>query len=102
MRIRTANLRHGPDVAGHSDSAPAWLIAEKAYDKAIEALHELGRTLEALQETEHARAARLDGDHQSELKHHVVEALRDAQNLTHRANRHLRTLMQKGSANDAD
>lgn len=85
---------------GHTDSLPAWLVVEKAYDKAIDALHELGRELEALDQLEHARAARLDGDHQSEVKKLAVEALRDAKNLTDRANRHLRQLMQRDKAND--
>lgn len=76
------------------------MTVEKAYDAAIDKLHELGRTLEELGELEHARAARLDGDHQSELKRSALEAVRDAKNLTQRAERHLRSLMKRDSAND--
>ena len=69
----------------------------------MQALHELGRRLEALAEIEHACAARRDGDHYAELQKQFRQAMRDAEALQQRADRHLRQIAatMKG-ANDND
>lgn len=66
----------------------------------ITAFHNLGRTLEKHGCTEHALAARKDGDHWSELYEHAKSAIRDALNLKHRAVRHLRALAKGTPSND--
>ncbi len=89
MRVQPGNLQVRSDAEGHRDSLTHWLKASAAYTDAINALHAL--------------AARRDGDHYAELYKQAKQAIRDAQALQQRAERHLRQIARgmKGS-NDAD
>lgn len=108
MSLRSNNARDRQTPPGDSDSPAPWLDASVAYETAISGLHNLGRVLEGVGETQHALAAAADSKHLRErytrlaalVREYALEARQDADRLNQRAQRHLRSIA-RGVANDA-